>query len=169
MTGLDFALTQHYCCVECGFQGRPLIPAFDASGLLPPGAHVADWAEIADRFGHNPQRQWLLQALKRALDALKAAGCVHVYLDGSFVTAKPVPRDYDLCWSFAGTDPTRIDPVLLDFDNGRRAMKAKYLGDLFPAELPEGNSGKRFVDFFQIDKDTGAMKGIVLIDLRRLP
>ena len=54
-------------------------------------------------------------------------------LDGSFVTAKPVPGDYDGAWETEGVDPGRLDPVLLDFRNGRAAMKAKYLGDLFPA------------------------------------
>lgn len=146
-----------------------MIPDFDASGLLPPGVHRAEWDEVAQRFGQNPHRQVLLRALKRALQALRAAGCVEAYLDGSFVTSKTLPGDYDLCWSLLGVDPTRLDPVLLTFDNGRRAMNAKYLGDLFPAEIPEVASGKLFVDFFQIDRDTGAAKGIVLIDLRRLP
>ena len=120
------------------------------------------------RFGTNPHRQWLLAALRRALEILRSAGCMFVFLDGSFVTAKELPSDYDLCWGTAGVDPLLLDPVLLTFDDGRRAMNAKYLGDLFPAEVPEGASGRRFVDFFQIDKDTGNPKGIVLIDLRRL-
>ncbi len=132
------------------------------------GVHDADWPEVVARFGTNARRQWLLVALRRALDALRLAGCVAAYLDGSFVTAKDLPGDYDLCWGTAGVDPALLDPVLLTFDDGRRAMNAKYLGDLFPAEVPEGVSGRRFVDFFQIDKDTGNPKGIVLIDLRRL-
>jgi hypothetical protein len=44
-------------------------------------------------------------------------------------------------------------------------MKEKYRGDIFPAELPEGGSGKLFVDFFQSDKNTGERKGIVAIEL----
>jgi hypothetical protein len=48
-------------------------------------------------------------------------------------------------------------------------MKAKYLGDLFPAEVEEGGSGRLFIDFFQIDKDTGVPKGVVLIDLQSVP
>ena len=146
-----------------------MIPDFEPSGLLAPGIHLAAWAEIVERFGYNPQRESLLGALRRALDALRTAGCVAAYLDGSFVTAKKVPGDYDMCWSLQGVDPTRLDPVLLNFDNHRQAMKAKYQGDLFPAEIPEGNSGKVFLDFFQTDKDTGAAKGVVLIDLRRFP
>ncbi len=146
-----------------------MIPNFEPSGLLPPGIHLATWAEIVGRFGNNPQRDSLLDALRRALDALRVAGCVAAYLDGSFVTEKKVPGDYDMCWSLQGVDHTRLDPVLLNFDNHRQAMKAKYQGDLFPAEIPEGNSGKVFLDFFQTDKDTGAAKGVVLIDLRSFP
>lgn len=146
-----------------------MIPDFEPSGLLTPGVHGATWAEIVERFGYNPQRTLLLGSLQRALVALRYAGCTVAYLDGSFVTTKPIPGDYDLCWSFQGVDPVRLDPVFLDFDNHRQAMKAKYQGDLFPAEIPEGNSGKLFLDFFQTDKDTGAAKGVVLIDLRRFP
>lgn len=143
-----------------------MIPSFDEHGLLPAGVHQATWAETVDRYGHNPHRRLLLQGLFRALFALRIAGCSAVYLDGSFVTSKAIPADYDLCWSIKGVMPGLLDPVLLTFDDGRRAMKAKYLGDLFPAEVPEGHSGKVFLDFFQTDKDTGARKGIVMIDLR---
>ena len=59
------------------------------------------------------------------------------------------------------------DPVLLTFDNQRAAQKLKCFGDIFPAELPEGLSGKTFLDFFQTDKVTGNRKGIVGIRLRR--
>src|SRR5207253_1269869 len=103
-----------------------VIPEFESSGLLPPGIHLATWTEIVERFGYNRQREWLLGGLLRALDALRAAGCAAAYLDGSFVTSKVVPGDYDLCWSLQGVDPTQLDPVLLKFDNHRQAMKAKY-------------------------------------------
>ncbi|MEJ0099375.1 MAG: hypothetical protein WDO12_06385 [Pseudomonadota bacterium] len=86
-----------------------MIPPFDVSGLLPPGVHQAQWAEIVQRFGQNAVRQWLLHGLKRALDALKAAGCTDAYLDGSFVTAKAAPGDYDLCWSVTGVNHTTLD------------------------------------------------------------
>jgi hypothetical protein len=78
-----------------------------------------------------------------------------------------VPGDFDACWSVSGVDPNLLDPVLLTFDNHRAAQKAKYFGEMFPAELPEGVSGRRFLDFFQIDKITGRPKGIVGLRLRR--
>ena len=66
-----------------------------------------------------------------------------------------------------GVDVQRLDPVLLDFANGRAVQKARFGGELFPAQTPNGPSGKTFLEFFQIDKQTGDPKGIIALDLRR--
>lgn len=42
------------------------------------------------------------------------------------------------------------------------------MGEFFPAQIPEGISGKTFLDFFQTDKNSGNPKGIVAIDARSL-
>lgn len=142
-----------------------MIPVFTANGNLPAGVHRATWDELCERFGHSRHRKNLLEGLAAALRALAIAGCKKVYINGSFVTRKPRPKDYDLCWSIAGVAAERLDPILLDFSPaGRRAMKTKYRGDLFPAEIPEGASGKAFLEFFQTDKRTGEPKGIVSVD-----
>ena len=144
-----------------------MIPPFDDSGNLPPGVHEATWDEFADRFGITPQRRALLAGLYSALQVLQSAGCRTVYIDGSFVTNKLVPNDFDACWDIEGVNPDQLDPVLLTFDDRRAAQKAKYLGELFPAQLTEGGSGGSFLAFFQVDKETGNPKGIVALDLRR--
>jgi len=144
------------------------LPAFEPSGLLPPGIHCADWPEFAARFGSTPYRRRIVQGLRGALKALKAAGCLTAYIDGSFVTSKDFPGDFDGCWDVTGVDVTKLEPVLLDFDNGRAAQKARFSGELFPAQLPQGLSGSTFLEFFQVDKSTGVQKGIVVIDLRSL-
>jgi hypothetical protein len=61
----------------------------------------------------------------------------------------------------------RLDPIFLDFSNARARQKQRFGGELFPADLPEGASGRTFLEFFQIDRETGAAKGIIAIDLRR--
>ncbi len=109
-----------------------------------------------------------MSGLKAALVSLKDAGCQTAYLDGSFVTSKELPGDFDGCWDLQGVDPGRLDPILLTFDRGRATQKAKYLGELFPSECVENASGKTFLEFFAVDKDTGNPKGIVAIDLRGL-
>lgn len=146
-----------------------MIPPFDEKGRLPPGIHWAEWNEFSERFGATSYRQVLLAGLKRALDALRTANCKTVYIDGSFVTAKEVPGDFDACWSVNGVVVERLDPVLLNFDNLRAAQKAKFFGELFPAEAPADLSGQVVLGFFQVDKETGEPKGIIALDLRRLP
>jgi hypothetical protein len=144
-----------------------MIPAFQNDGNLPPGVHWAAWAEVELRFGRNPYRRRLLRGLKEAAEQLSQAGCKTIFLDGSFVSAKEQPGDFDACWDIADVDPDELDPVFFDFDNGRAAQKARFYGEFFPAQLPEDWSGKIFLEFFQTDKDTGDSKGIVALDLGR--
>ena len=106
-----------------------------------------------------------MTGLGAALENLKTAGCRTVYLDGSFVTSKDIPNDHDACWEEARVDPTVLDPVLLTFDPGRTTQKAKYMGELFPASIIAETGGLSFLEFFQTDKDTGRLKGIIAIDL----
>src|ERR1017187_1409370 len=106
-----------------------MLPDFNADGLLPAGIHWASWQEISDRFGHNQRRQDLLTGLKEALASLKTAGCQTAFLDGSFVTNKATPGDFDACWDPANVDPYKLDPVLLNFEPGRLTQKAKYGGE----------------------------------------
>ena len=142
-----------------------MIPSFDASGNLPPGIHDATWEELTERFGQSSTRQQLLAGLRQALESLRGAGCRRVYIDGSFVSAKETPQDFDACWEVSNVDPTLLDPVLLDFSDARRAQKERFGGELFPAEAPADPVGTRFLDYFRQDKDTGAPKGIVALDL----
>ncbi len=148
-----------------------MLPAFDQRGLLPPGIHTATWGEFDTRYGTTPRRRALLAGLLEALRNLARAGCRTAYIDGSFVTEKLVPGDYDACWEEAGVDPGLIDPVLLSFDNLRAAQKAKYGGELFPARARATAQPpfSVFLDFFQVDKATGTAKGIVTLDLNGLP
>lgn len=85
------------------------------------------------------------------------------------MTAKEVPGDFDACWEVTGVDATLLDPVLLIFDPGRFTQKAKYGGELFPAEsVADSRTNDTFLEFFQIDKESGSPKGIIAIDLERL-
>lgn len=145
-----------------------MIPPIDSTtGYLPPGIHEADWREVASRFGGNEVRDTLLQGLLEACQNLAAAGCAMLLLDGSFVTAKLEPGDYDGVWETHGVNENLLDPVFLDDETGFASVRDKYLGDLFPAwDLAQ--PGMLFHDFFQTDRD-GVRKGVVLLNLRTLP
>lgn len=143
-----------------------MIPDFDGRNL-PPGLHAASWHEVDQRFGWNQRRRSLLAGLRSALAELARANCRRAWLDGSFVTAKEHPGDYDLAWDPAGVDLNALDPVLLDLDPPRESQKAKYKGDLLP-NVVESDSGMPFLEFFQQDAVTGQKRGIVEIDLEGL-
>jgi hypothetical protein len=146
-----------------------MIPEFDPSGNLPPGIHATTWALFAERFGITDHRRRLIFGLKRALDSLKRAGCLRAYIDGSFVTDKEQPEDYDVCWDPVGVDSALLDPVLLRFENERVVQKIVFSGELFPSHWPANAAGRRFLEFFQTDKHTGSQKGIILLNVQELP
>lgn len=132
--------------------------------VLPPGLHDSSLEEIAARFATTPHRRALYKGFVAASAVLSGAGCGAVYLDGSFVSDKPHPEDYDGCWEVAGVNPLLLDPVLLDFSGKREAQKRKYGGEMFIAELP-GAPGMSFLQLFQVEKFSGRPKGILRIRL----
>ncbi len=101
------------------------------------------------------------------MEQLKAAGCRTIYINGSFVSDKENPGDFDACWD---RDDVDIDylrnnvPTLLKFYDSV-AQKAKYRGEIFPSDQPV-NEGTISIDFFQRDREQNP-KGIIAIDLLR--
>ena len=145
-----------------------MIPPLNDDGLLPPGIHWATWVEVEERYATSVWRRMLIDGARRATENLKQAGCKTLYLDGSFVTSKERPSDFDGCWDPDGVTWDQVDLVLRTFRNRRAAQKAKYHGELFISSgLADG--GLTFLDFFQRDKDTGSPKGIIAIDLEAFP
>ena len=146
---------QRYSCV--------VLPEFEGGGL-PPGIHRASWREVCERFGGSQRREWLLVGLQAVLQELARAGCPRAWLDGSFVTSKREPGDFDLVWDTAGVALAELDDVLTDLDPPRQAQKQKFRGDVLP-NVTEGGSGMPFVEFFQQDPVTGHARGIVELTL----
>lgn len=132
--------------------------------VLPPGIHPATMDEVKVVFVVNSVRERLFGGFGQGAWALARAGCRTVYLDGSFVTDKPFPGDYDVCWETTGVDDRKLDPVFLDFRDGRSAQKEKFFGEFFPARR-----GMSLMNLFQTDKFTGAAKGILQVTLTAAP
>ena len=156
----EFSSTKRNCCV--------MIPLFvdvqSTWDVLPPGVHDATMEDIEQRFAIDAHRQELFRGFKAGVESLRRAGCKEVFLDGSYVTSKPTPGDFDACWDPVGVDVNKLDPVLLDFSHGRRAQKVKFRGEFFPS-CARADGVREFVDFFQVDKDTGEQKGIIRVQL----
>jgi hypothetical protein len=144
-----------------------MIPDWLTNGDLPAGVHFATLPEIEDRLSFNRRCQRLLAGFQRACEELLTAGCRLVYLDGSFVTRKEHPGDFDACWDVQNVDDDKLDPIFWDFSRGRAAQKQRFLGEFFPAQLPEGATGRAFIDFFQMNRLSGEPKGILAVRLGR--
>lgn len=147
-----------------------MIPDFDENGNLPAGVHWAEWEEFVDRFGTTPRRLRMIDGLKMAMEQLKSAGCPTIFIDGSFVTNKQNPGDFDVCWEDNGVDINHlksIAPTLYNFTLRRAEQKNKYRGEIFPSNYPANDTGTAYIDFFQFDTRTNTLKGIVAIDLQR--
>ena len=124
---------------------------------------------MASHFGSGPTSAALLAGLRRALNALAAAGCRRVWLAGSFVTdveareGRP-PGDVDVCWDLAGVDVARLAahaPELHPLRGEPASRRRRYGGDYFPVVEPLALGQ---MEAFQFDRD-GERKGSVLLVL----
>src|SRR3546814_15429164 len=80
-------------------------------GVFPPGVHFASIEEIEKRFATNERRRSLFKGITEVAETLRRAGCRVMFLDGSFVTDKELPEDFDGCWDAHGVNATALDPV----------------------------------------------------------
>jgi len=142
---------------------------YNIHGILAPGIHLISWDDFITDFSFSQRREQLFTGMKRALIHFRNAGCRQIYIDGSFVTKKIEPNDYDACWDPAGVDFALLDPMFhRDLHLGTKQHKMVYLGEFYPSSTFEGGSGLTFLDFFQTDKTTGKRKGIILINLEEV-
>ena len=133
-----------------------MIPKFNKNGYLPKGIHKATLSEIKRRFGGGTERreelfkglQSLVRVLRKNRKSIK-----RFLLNGSFVTDKREPEDYDCI-------------LVIRSDFSPRAMKQltgaknRFGAHLFPFGEEKNFSVKRMVDFFGHDRDAKP-KGLV--------
>lgn len=136
--------------------------------MLPPGIHTASLTEVQLRFATNPHRQRLFDGFRKGVFALRKARCIEIFLDGSFITDKSHPGDFDACWNPTGVDESILDPVLIDARPPRANQKAKYFGEFLPSSA-SGDRTSSIVEYFQQDRHTGKPKGIIRIELPGKP
>lgn len=134
--------------------------------ILPPGEHLYNLNGFKKQFAFNELRLNQYNGLVRALVLLKQAGCRYVYIDGSYVSNKELPGDWDGCYDIRGTVFKRLGVFVdkTDLMNGRKIQKELFLGEMFPSSYI-ADSQLAFLDFFQIEKYSKIRKGIVKLDL----
>ncbi|HEY9793186.1 MAG TPA: hypothetical protein V6D22_22485 [Candidatus Obscuribacterales bacterium] len=139
------------------------IPGFDSNGNLPPGIHDATIEQIKARFARNAHRNRLFSGLVEVLEILRDCNCLEVYLNGSFITEKEMPGDYDLCYEPLGIQATAEFRRFLE---NKETRKERYLGDIF-VRMPEPPFCIDHVADWQTDtRQDDVGKGIIRIRLR---
>jgi hypothetical protein len=145
------------------------IPPFDESGNLPEGIWEATIEEVKERYAYNFRRRWHLERLEKAIQLIKDAEGTTLFLDGSFITSKDRPDDYDAltCKAEVGE---KLDGLINKHPN---TQKAEYGGEFYFAEniMFDALTGtqKTFLDFFQTDTRSSEeyiRKGIIRIILK---
>ena len=137
--------------------------------VLPAGIHVATFSEVKALFVYNARRAELFEGLLRGSAELANVACKRLYLDGSYVTSKEYPGDFDACWDPPGSDWSELDSDLRNYATGRDEQKRKYGGEFFPSTAIADMHGHSFLELFQLYTDTGNAKGIIAIDLANEP
>jgi hypothetical protein len=142
-----------------------MVPNFNSDGLLPEGIYDCTLEEFEKRFTNYFDRRKLYEkGIIPLMADLRAIACKSLYLDGSYVTNKIIPNDFDACWDNRGLNLAEVKQKFPFLWNPIFSKK-KYGGDVFPAFIKETRSGILFIDFFQTHKMTGLKKGIIKLNL----
>jgi len=152
---------------HCLAYTQHVIPAFMRDGNLPPGQHLTNWPELAERFGGNGRRDRLVEGLSRMLLDLARAGCKAVFLDGSFVSREKWPNDFDLCFDPQGMNSVLLPPELLDVGGRRAKQKAHYSGEGLSSATLFDWQGRLLVEMFGLDKERDTPKGLLVLHLEK--
>ena len=147
------------------------LPSFRDDGWLPEGHHPATWEEIVACFGgeFGTVRGQVLTRLLDWRDRLRKAGITgRLALDGSFISGKLVPRDFDtLLIADDGAET-----ILAHDEEARNLVSYTYCkeqgwGDVFffPAAAIRKFPHMCRLDVFDYDKVDKTPNGVVEVAL----
>lgn len=142
------------------------IPPLQEDGLLPPGLFLAEVDEIEERFGRStPRRKELFERLMMFIELAQHCRAVRMFVNGSFVTAKPEPGDVDVViWL-----DERVYELLLENGDHKclhleQMFKTREPGEAFP--VFEELTWNEWIDFFSLLREhPNKSKGLVEVKL----
>jgi hypothetical protein len=147
------------------------IPPFLLDHWLPEGHHTATWEEIEDVFGGEPgsSRRGVLSRLLAWRDAARAKGLSgRVVLNGSFISGKENPGDFDLLFLYdvASEAIVQQDADALALIDPLRC-KTAFGGDVFACSATMVAAYPQLfpTDTFDRIKFTDVQKGVLEVDL----
>ena len=146
------------------------IPRLDEHGWLPAGVYDYTLEEAAAQFGvfqSSDRRPQLWARFLEFVDEAKACGLIDaIVVDGSFVTAEPVPNDIDLILVVSANYDFSVDFQPSEYNVlSKRQVHRRFGFDLLLARA-DSEEYRRYVEFFQqVRLAPGRKKGIVRIRL----
>ena len=147
------------------------LPPFRSDNWLPKGHHVTDWEEIIAIFGgvSGSKRAQVLENLLEWRNSVRAIGLTGLLiLDGSFISAKPEPGDFDTIFVM----DTGVESILAQ--DVESALLVNYVyckqrgwGDIFMFSEAATRQFPQMcrLDGFDHDKITKQPKGVVEVRL----
>jgi hypothetical protein len=123
--------------------------------------HQATEPEVVFRFGSpTRRRRRLVLRLRHWLELARAVGCVRFLIDGSFVTAEPLPNDLDGVVLLPADFEQQVQADAEAALELEELLTTRREGDLFAAE--DDADWAEWADFFaQTREADGRRKGIV--------
>lgn len=141
------------------------IPDFRQDGYLPDGIFLASEAEVTFRFGTSSrQRRRLVIRVRRWIELARKIRAPRLFIDGSFITAKPEPNDVDavvlLPPDFENQVATNSDAAI-EFEG---MLLTRRPEEIFAAE--DETDWNEWVEFFSRTREIdGRRKGLVEVEL----
>ena len=141
------------------------IPDFRQDGYLPEGMFLASEAEVTFRFGtSNRKRRRLVIRVRRWIQLAREIKAPRLFIDGSFITVKPEPKDVDavvlLPPDFENQIATNSDAAT-EFEE---MLLTRRPEEIFAAE--DETDWNEWVEFFSRTREIdGRRKGLVEIAL----
>ena len=142
-----------------------MIPDLRHDGYLPEGLHLATEAEITFRFGTSTvQRRRLALRLRRWIELSRCVAAERLFVDGSFVTAKPEPDDVDAVVWLASDFVDRVSRGDIEAVELETMLLTRRPEEIFAAE--DRRDWDAWVEFFSRTREAdGRRKGIVEVEL----
>lgn len=142
-----------------------MIPAFRDDGYLPEGLHRATEAEITYRFGTaTPRRRRLALRLRRWIELCRTVAAKRLFVDGSFVTAKPDPNDVDAVVWLGDDFVDRVSSGEVKAVELEMMLVTRQPEEIFAAE--DRPDWEDWVEFFSRTREAdGRRKGVVEVEL----
>ncbi len=146
-----------------------MIPDFLDTGYLPEGIHEATLVEVVGKLQFSDKRKKLMSGLMTLIECCISCNVNILYLDGSFVSNKLNPVDYDACYDADCVDKKDVLHRALEsfLHSDSETQKRYFKGEVYYAHSFSGRGNRQTVlDYFQVCKQDYLMKkGILKIVL----